>query len=149
MGSEHSAAMRILSGIGVPLIHPAVAFPLEKVPHGHGAGAARTFGRDRHGGIGFIPAEDHGGDADVHRSDVQTRAAGEVIEHALPDSAFIADIVAAAGERQKDQQGEETSHALIIPVARVPCRLTEVLLLRDQIWRICNAVPKLMQFLYG
>jgi hypothetical protein len=112
------AAMRILPGIGAPLDRPEVALPLQNVVHGHAAGAVGIFRGERHGGIRFIPAEDYGRDADVHGGDIQIRPAGKVIEDSLPDRAFISDIAAASGERQKHQQGEGTSHALIIPTKR-------------------------------
>jgi len=108
-------AMRILTGVGAPLDRPAVTLPLENVVHGHATGAVRAFRGERHGSVRLIPAEDHRRDPDVHGGDVQIRAAGEIIEHTLPDRAFISDVAAASGERQKHQQGEGTSHALIIP----------------------------------
>ncbi len=62
MWGRHSTAMRILPGIGTALDRPAIAFPFEKVTHGHAVGACGTFRGKGHRGIGFHRGgEDHRG----------------------------------------------------------------------------------------
>ena len=78
---------------------------------------ALAFGREGDHHVRLVLPEGHGGYRHGHGSQVQILARGEVIHHALLDRILILDTAMAACQGQAEQHGNETSHALIIPVA--------------------------------
>ena len=88
---------------------PAAGFLLHLVMEGHALRWVRPFRGKDHRDIRLLPIELDRGNIQVHRRQIEA-AAGEMIQHALPDRIFTLVTAIASGKTCQEQQNGANSH---------------------------------------